>query len=204
MFLFYDIETSGFERDSDVYEFGFVRTDDCLNVISSGNLYFYQKEWGIKASHVHGLTRQFLEQHEQYFAKNLATLYALCHNTTWVGKNNISYDNIVLSNFMSRYEPKGVQSLWPAGTVDVQKMCGRRWREWHQKKFGENMGRKSGTLPDYIAMTGFSKEDIDGYMKANRIVMPEGRDKLHSALYDTVLTLCAAKYCIFKFGDMLR
>lgn len=203
MFLFYDVETSGLDRSSDIYEFGFVRTDERLNVISSGTLYFYQKEWDIQATQIHKLTRQYLEAYEKDFSKNLATLYALCHNAIWIGKNNIGYDNMVLTNFLGRYQPKDIAGIWTGGTADIQSMCGRRWREWRRKEFGEDMGRKSGNLQDYMLMASFTKDVLEWYMKENNIVVPKGRDELHSALYDAVMTLCAAKYCIVKFGDSL-
>lgn len=197
----FDIETSGLDKDCDIYEFAYIRLDDMFNIIKSDTLYFYKKNWNVTASEIHGLTREKLEPYAKDFYKNLAAMYATMHNGIAVGKNNMMFDNIRVISFINRNKydqnkDKGIRDFRIEASIDVQNYMAPYYRK-HMEKIGQPVGTtKKGSLEDYMAVCGFDKPMLEEFARQNGIAVDE-RFRAHGAMYDTVMTLATLKWLAF-------
>lgn len=195
-----DIESDGLSGDCEIYEFAYVRLDDNLNVIKSGTLYFWKKEWTLKAGEIHHLTKEFLEKHADMFYQNLAIMYATLHNTIVIGKNNMSFDNSRIYAFIARNMhdsgDKAIRTFQMKASVDVQNYM-RPHFQAYTKSIGLNVGsRASGKLEEYMDMCGFTREILVDFANANNILIDD-RFKAHGAMYDTLATLAVFKWLVY-------
>ena len=202
VYTVYDIETSGLNRDCDIYEFAYIRLDDEFNIIKNDVLYFYRKTWNITATEVHGLTRESLESHASEFFKNLAAVYATMQNTIAIGKNNMTFDNIALSNFINRYKfdvdkQKGIRDFRIKASIDVQNYMAPYYRRYMSDIGTPVGGNKSGTLEDYMKVCGFNYQILKDFALANGIEVND-RFKVHGAMYDTIMTFAVLKWLAYS------
>ena len=199
MYLFYDIETASTARDTDIYEFGYVRTDDTLRVLSSGTLFFCQPKKEVFATHIHGLTKEYLSKYAPDFAKNLATMYTLMENSVVVGKHNLIFDDYVVSHFLHSHVAPNTLFRGPSRSVDIETFMASKYREYA----GLVGTRKIGTLEQYMEMFGLTNDFVMQWMQKFNISLPEGRTHLHSAQYDAILTFMVAIIAVQKYGILL-
>lgn len=201
----YDIETSGFiQKDKpmpDVYQLGFIRVNTNFEVRGCGSLYFYNPatygEPSPGALEANGLTLDFLETKKEEFDKNLATAYALLHNSLVVGKNNIRFDNLVISGFLNKYRPEKVGSFCLGKSIDVQSYMAILYRDYCAKNGIPCTSRKQGTLEDYLKVMEADENVVRQFAKNNNIQLGEGR--LHDALYDATITyMCLCYLMVIK------
>lgn len=201
----YDIETSGFIRGDeypDVYQLGFIRVDDKFRVQGYGSLYFYDTEtflpYNQEAYEVHHISLDFLKTQSDDFLKNMSTAYAILNNSVVVGKNNIMFDNRVITNFINKYrQKKNVEPFSLGKSIDVQNYMGIYYREWCAKKGIQVSNRKKGTLEDYMELMEMSEADIIKFGKNNGIDLEscqENRNSPHDALYDALMTYICVVY----------
>lgn len=200
MITFYDIETNGLERDSEILEFGFVRCKEDFKLVSAGQLFFWQDEWNVGRSDIHGLTREMLKEHELKFVVNMSQMYAIMKDGYIVGKNNHSFDDIVLNNFMRRHtfaEDKEISLITTYKTsADIQTTHGKIWRNIMKSK-GVDVGSKRGTLEDYLNAIGYNQDIIAKYCSMCGIKMRD--NLLHSAAVDAMATYFVARMYAIKF-----
>lgn len=202
VYTVFDIETSGLERDSDIYEFAYIRLDDEFNIIKSDVLYFYRSKWNITAGDIHGLTKDVLEPHAKDFFKNLAAMYSTLQNTIAVGKNNMLFDNIVISNFINRYKfdvdkQKGIRDFTIKASIDVQNYMAPYYRKYMSENGIPTNGHSKGTLEDYMKVCGFTKDILENFAIANNIEVDE-RFRAHGAVYDTLMTFATLKWLAYS------
>lgn len=115
-----DIETTGWLKfddstghsvlsdESEILEVGFINFDtNSIKVLTSGTLYFYKPYFNIEsdAQRVHGLTREFLQQYEGDFNKNLIALNSLLQSTCIIGKNSDKFDIPFIKAFIEKHAP---------------------------------------------------------------------------------------------------
>ena len=144
---------------------------DPLNeILGSGVLYFYKPYFKVEATqHITGLTRDFLQQYEGDFEKNLAALETLITNTCIVGKNSDAFDIKVLQGFLNKHKgtvrtiqlPSLLGMKNYAGkrfvledtttSIDVQKYFAPIYRNLYEDRYGIALGKqKKGSLSEYI------------------------------------------------------
>lgn len=198
--LFYviDIETTGFNRiNDDILEVGYIKCNGACNMISSDTLYFYKPEFKVEsgAQKIHGLTRDYLQNYEKYFYRNLAALSTIIKNGNIVGKNSNVFDLPFIRAFIQKYMPY-LPTPSVKRSVDVQELLVNEFRNWYEKTQGVAKTRKSGTLVQLIEMIGLTQEQVKEEFK---VVFPKSeRVGAHSALYDAYMTLLLFKYAARK------
>lgn len=215
--LVVDIETTGLSRKIDpktgylydgneILEVGYLRVDtDTRRIVGHGTLYFYKPHFPIenKAQSIHGLTREFLEQYEDDFDKNLIILNALVQNTCIIGKNSDNFDIPYIEAFIKKYS-KGVLDYRSAvalakinyyGTKNKFFYENTRWAQDVQVLFKDSFNNllynktgeltsRQGTLSEYIDILGYREvvNNIYNGLKKDRV------GAAHTALYDVVMT----------------
>lgn len=197
----FDIETSGLEKDCDIYEFAYIRLDDNFNIIKTDTLYFYKKSWNITSSDIHGLSKDYLEKYAKDFYKNLAAMYATMHNGIAVGKNNMMFDNSRVSSFIKRNKydmnkDKGIRDFVIKASIDVQNYMAPYYRKHMIDRGLAVSNNQKGTLEDYMEVCGFTKPMLEDFAKSNGIEVDE-RFRAHGAMYDTVMTLATLKWLAY-------
>lgn len=201
IYTVFDIETSGLDKECDIYEFAYIRLDDNFNIIKSDTLYFFKKSWVVTASEIHGLTEEMLTPHIKDFYKNLAAMYATMHNGIAIGKNNMMFDNTRVISFINRNmydqnKDKGIRDFRIEASIDVQNYMAPHYRRY-MESIGQPVGpSKKGTLEDYMKVCGFDKPMLESFARQNGITVDE-RFKAHGAMYDTVMTLATLKWLTF-------
>lgn len=131
LYTFYDTETSGLERGSDIWSFSYMLSDERLNVKRAETLYLWKEgvtQWSEEASQINGLTREFLRQHEAEYETNLKKMYIVLsyadlvgYNAGWVGSDGIihGFDYAMCTNFLGR---NGYPIPIPRSHTDVMKL----------------------------------------------------------------------------------
>ncbi len=198
LFHIIDIETTGLHRSADdILEVGYIRCNQDFRIVGHGTLYFYRPEYQIEnpgAQAVHKLTREFLRQYEKDFEVNLAALYALVRDSIFVGKNSDAFDVPFLKEFIGKNIPELYSTAKPSRTLDLQKVCAPRFREWYKDTYGSTT-KRPGRLEEYVSMLGYT----DGCVKDEFAkLFPEEavRNHAHAALYDAFMT-----YLVFKHKE---
>lgn len=189
-----DLETTSLDKwRTEILEVGYLQTNENLEILRSGNIYFYKDNFDVEspAQKVHGLTREFLQQYRDEFEDSIIKLYTLTKNSIIIGKNSNGFDVPVIENFMKRHAPE-LGPVILADKVDLQKVYANPFRKWYQETTGESAGRRTGKLEELMAVIGYSEEDVN--IEFNNVIETvEGRDKAHSALYDAYMT-----YLLFR------
>lgn len=222
MYTIIDIETTGLMKfDSngvlipDLLEFGYINVDNNLQIINSGTLYFYEPWFDIEndAQRIHGLTRQFLQEHATDNIANAAAMQAMLTNTTVIGKNSDKFDlpfikywiekmygrsdmdiAITCSNAcMKGYNGGTVLHDNNTNTLDLQKVYSPIWKSAHSIT-----GNKRGTLSEYI------QYEPDGYQLVNQVYEGLNKERVtgaHGALYDCAMTYVVFLWYIIRSGQ---
>lgn len=196
LYTFIDIETNSLSAENaDILEFGYIQTDTKLNIIRSGNLYFYKEGWGVGATDIHGLTKEFMLEHVDEFYENLVKLYTIMHDSIIFGKNSDRFDLRVIHNFMRRQSAElGSPSIM--ASIDIQTILKPYFNEWEAKKTGIRNNRRYGKLTEYMEMFNVSDTEVS---KGYETQLETGdRSRYHSGLYDAYLTYLATKCAINK------
>lgn len=183
-----DIETTGFNKSIDnILEVGYIRVNNKCEILGHDTLFFYKPEYQIEspAQEIHHLKRNFLEQYEKEFYKNLAVLYTLMSNGLIVGKNSDRFDIPFIQEFLRR----NMGYIMPptiAGSIDIQEEYKEIFQDWYFRKYKISTNKK-GKLEELIIMNGHKtitlKEEFEK-------LFPEcPRSSIHSALFDSYMTL---------------
>lgn len=218
--LVVDIETTGYlqfqEVDgwsqlanwSEILEVGYLRIDmDTKEILSHGTLYFYKPYFNVEsdAQAVHGLTREFLQQYEKDFTKNLIALNSLIQSTCIIGKNSDKFDVPFIKAFIAKHGgdemdiPALVDRLNMKGynggrvyyndslyALDMQTIFKDRFHELYYDKYKVKLQPgKKGTLSQYVDVIGSGQEAVD------YVYNSLSKDRVtgaHGALYDAVMT----------------
>lgn len=195
----YDVETNGFIEHGkvpDIYQFGYIRVDTSFRVHGSGSLYLYDpatySPHKKDAEDVHGITIDFLEKHKNDFNKNLSTMYALLKDSLVVGKNNITFDNIVVNGFINRYRPEKAPAFNLGKSLDVQAYMAKYYRDWCAANGKPYTNRSKGQLSDYIQVMDSNEQTVLDFAANNGIQLSTERP--HDALYDATLTYMCLVY----------
>ena len=187
MYTFFDIETTGLYKYQDnILEVGYIRTDARLNVLASGNIYFWKEGFvnGAKAQEINHLTPAFMRQFEEKYDESLARLYTLCEGAILVGKNSDEFDIPFVYDFLKRELPAKVPNIRPMGSIDVQKLFAPHFKSM------TGTSRK-GQLHEYVSLLGISQQQVSDFY--NTLNVQQGREMKHAGLYDTAMT-----YLVFK------
>lgn len=170
LYTIYDIETNGLSRHSDVCQFAYITFDNQLQLVESGQLYFYYDgmQMPSDAQKVHGLSLDFLRQFKGDFEENLKKMYRILHLSIAVGYNSKSFDTPICKNFIKRFLG---EDIFPIQEIDMMQLL--------KKKYGHslklvNASSSEGLTPNYINMMNniyFKKEA-----------------QAHDATYDTTAT----------------
>lgn len=201
----YDIETNGLIETGkpmpDIYQLGFIRVNTNFEVKGCGSLYLYnEKTYGpytSEAASVHQIPLEFLQSKSDEFERNLATTYALLNNSLVVGKNNIRYDNLVVTNFVNKYRPEKAEFFKLGKSIDIQPYMGRLYREYCANNRIQCSPRKHGTLEDYLKVMNADDAVVQKFAKNNNIQLSS--DRLHDALYDATVTyMCLVYLMVIK------
>lgn len=202
LFTILDIETTGFKYaqrpgmpNDDILEVGYIQVDERLNMLRHGVFYFYQPDFVLnaEAEAVHGLTRDFLEEHQEEFDASLCKLYTLMQQGVIIGKNNIGFDTPFIIDFLSR-RGKGLPEINVVNQVDLQDIFTPIFRRWYKSKTGENT-RKLGKLGELMEVIGKSMNEVESeYCR----LFPDVKDRCgaHSALFDVYMTYLLLEYAV--------
>lgn len=201
LITFYDIETNGLERDSEILEFGFVRCKQDFTLVSAGQLFFWQDGWDVGRTDIHGLTVPMMEQHKSKFVINMSQMYGIMKDAHVVGKNNHAFDDKVLNSFVQRHtfaEDKSISlKTTYASSADIQVTHSKKWKELLKAK-GIDTGRERGTLEQYLSAIDVSPEIVGQYCTMCGIQMRG--NLMHSAAVDAMATYIVARMYATKFG----
>lgn len=203
LFTILDIETTGFNRQSDdILEVGYIKTNEKCDILGSGSLFFYKPEFKVETSaqSVHRLTRDFLEPYEKDFNVNMAALYTMMYNGLIIGKNNASFDMPFIQSFIRKHagylDPCEIM-----GYVDLQDYYTNQYRKYYYDRTGMTT-RKKGSLEELVHMIGFTDEQIKCEFKEKFPDCP--RVGTHSALYDVYMTYILLKEAVEHRGLRLN
>lgn len=215
-----DIETTGFFKfdivdgwsvlsdNSEILEVGFLNIDlDTRKILTHGTLYFYKPYFDVEsdAQRIHGLTREFLQQYEKDFNKNLIALNSLIQSTCLIGKNSNKFDIPFIKAFIDKHAgddfniPALVNKLemktYTGGRItyndslyalDMQSVYKPKFHERYFDKYGIKLTPgKKGTLEQYIDVIPSGQEAVDivyNSLSKDRVTTA------HGALYDAVMT----------------
>ena len=155
------IQKSQLSDNCEILEVGFINIDiDSAKMLSHGTLYFYKPYFHVEsdAQRIHGLTRDFLQQFEQDFEKNLIALNALMQNAVIIGKNSTAFDIPVIKAFLEKHggieldikrtttllNMKGYNGGYVSYggdiiSLDMQTFYKERFHELYMKKYGLNL-----------------------------------------------------------------
>ena len=186
-YLYFDLETTGFQHSSDILEFGGLLCNEDFEVIRLINEYFYYSDpipYG--AVSVHGLTNQKLEFLAQRdFLTAAPEIFELVsdENVCLCGHNIIKYDIPVLKNNLNR---SGIS--WNTDNlkvIDTLLLSRQMYSGSHKlEQVLQYCLHKSGCTQEAIDAT-FKNE----LAKFPDVVVDEDK-KYHSALYDSFICWC--------------
>lgn len=199
--------TGTLSDDSEILEVGYIRVDmDTCQVIDCGDLYFYKPYFMVEseAQKIHHITREFLEQYEGDFRKNLVILNGIIQRTCIIGKNTEGFDIKYIKEFLRKHSGNQLdiaQQVMYSNiktydgnymgydvvefSLDMQKIFAPRFRELYYQKYKVELNsRKRGTLSEYIDV--LNMQNAVDQMYAG---LPKKREtRAHGALYDAVMT----------------
>lgn len=224
-----DIETTGLLKfqtnaktgrtelsdDSEILEVGYLAIDTYTKeIMNHGVLYFYKPYFNIEseAQSIHGLTRDFLQQYEGDFEKNLIILSSMTQLGMIIGKNCDIFDIPFIDAFIEKHgtESMNVRQLLASCqtkdiygsaftldrhpfNVDVQKFFAPTFRKMYAEKTGITLSeRKRGKLGEYIDVIPNGTAIVDTIYND----LDKARStRAHGALYDAVMTYVVWYMC---------
>ena len=189
----FDIETTGYNPlENDVLEFGYIRINDNMEILSYGTYYFYKSHFDVEATaEITGLTRGFLEEHANEFDENVCAMVSMLCRANVIGKNSVGFD----IPFLRKWVSKATSSRLQLGDVglheDLQIMFASRYRDLLRAKGIEVAHTKKGSLGEYVEAL-----ELQGEVDALYASLDKQREtKYHGALYDCVCTFLVYKKC---------
>ena len=184
MLVFFDIETTGLSKSSDILEFAAIICSEDLQITKIvNNYYLYDIEVPSGASQVNGLTRQKLEflADTDFItdAKNIFTLLA-DPSATIVGHNILSYDLPVVYNNLHR---AGLELSVPESRcIDTLLLSRQHYSGKHdlQSSLYKVLAEHSISL-EYVKSVFANAEVFKPYIKDTKMTF-------HSGLFDAFIT----------------
>lgn len=120
MYVVFDIETSGLDsmRD-DIIQFAYIAFHNGVKV-RSDILYFYHEKmtWNEEAFNVHHISKEFLQQYEMDFDKNLVKMFTVLCGADVVGFNSDKFDCPFVQHWLARM---GIPGLTYRTQTDIMK-----------------------------------------------------------------------------------
>lgn len=184
MYLFFDVETTGISKSSDILEFAAIECSDDLRIQRViNNYYFYDDEVPSGASKVNGLTRQKLEfladTDFMSDAKNIHEIFSR-PQLKIVGHNVISYDLPVVKSNLHR---AGFElNVSNEQCIDTLLMAREHFKGKHDL---------TSTISQVLSENGMTLNDIQRQFESSEIIKPYIKDKkmtFHSGLFDAFVT----------------
>lgn len=184
MYLFFDIETTGLSKSSDILEFAAIECDDnfCIRRVIN-NYYLYDGEVPPGASKINGLTREKLEfLADSDFISDAENIYELLSrpDITVVGHNILAYDLPVVYNNLHR---AGLELSVPSNRcIDTLPMARKRYEGKHDLQTTLAAVLKDGNL---------SLTQIKQLFSNSKLISPQIKDKkmtFHSGLFDAFVS----------------
>lgn len=178
--LFFDIETTGLERDCEVLEFGYITIDLKGNLVRGENIIIYSDQYDMngkeQALKCNGFTLARLEKEKGNLLYKLSKIYALLSNECIVGKNIRSFDLNRLNNVFRKY----------LGQPEVPFL---RFNDVQRMKIAK------GSLTDYMDSLGVTSKDVIDFITSSELIdCQEDRLVQHCGLFDAVATyMCYIK-----------
>ena len=182
------------EDSSEILSVGYAKMDlDTMQVFDAGVLYFYKPYFQVESSaqDVHHLQRSFLQQFEDSFDDNLATLEAMLINAVIIGKNS----NINTQN-MKNYDKKKLILSNEAIPYDVQTKFAPIYRGLMEKVKGVILSdKKKGSLEDYIHLLDEDKRKTLAVVEEFKALTSDQFEvREHDALYDVAMTTVVFRF----------
>lgn len=191
-YCFFDLETTGLARTSDILEFGAVFCDENMNVTDTYNEYFlYYDEVPSGASKVHGLTREkleFLAERDFLAAASDVFKKVTCKDTMLCGHNILRYDIPVLQTNLSR---AGITLNVPSSKCIDTLLLARSNLPGSHKLADAVATAASQTGVTVKALT----EKFDAIFPSNAL---NTELRYHSAMYDAFMSRCL--YSLIQHG----
>jgi DNA polymerase III epsilon subunit-like protein len=184
LYTIFDLETTGFSGTADsVCQFAFMTVNHNLLPVRARNYYFYKEgmSWSEEAAAVHGLTREFLKQHEKDYEKNLLSMYTVLQRGNLVGHNSNQFDIPFARQFLIR---EGFPPLQPEICYDTMQL----WK----RHFGKRM--KLSNLPAELGIKESQIHNLASIMFKDAA----GDLRSHNACYDVAATACCLRVAVAK------
>lgn len=185
-YIFFDLETTGLARTSDILEFGAIKCNaEALPVQFHHEYFTIDHPVPQSAVNIHGLTQQKLEfLAERDFLSAAKDIYEIItsSNTFICGHNIINYDLQVLKSNLSR---AGI-------TLDINKLkCIDTLQLARDKVAGSH--KLDVVVTNLIRQKGMTLKELnktfDSLVNASEIDV-NSEMRYHSALYDSFLSWC--------------
>lgn len=179
--LFYDVETTGLSRSSDILSIAIITCDENLNLVDVYNEYFlYGDEVPSSAAAVHGLTRQKLEfLATREFIDAAPEIYDIITEpgVQLVGHNITKYDNSVLQHNLAASGFSVDVGAIPA--IDTLALAKAKFNGSH---------KLSDCVSTLTAEAGLPEDFVYELFDCSKCLQEHVIDKskkYHSALFDT-------------------
>lgn len=186
-YLFFDLETTGLSRNSDILEFAAILCDSNLDIVKVYNEYFlYDDEIPSSAIAVHGLTTQKLEflAHRDFMCA-ADEIYSIvsAKNTYLCGHNVANYDLPVLRSNLNRCGYSLAANKEQC--VDTLSLAKQKLTGSHKLEEALKTALKSTPVSMQDILNTF---DSDIFRKHS----PDTDARYHCALFDSF-----ASYCLY-------
>lgn len=193
-YLFFDLETTGLARTSDILEFGGLLCDENLKIIRVYNEYFLHDEpVPASAINVHGLTSQKLEfLASRDFISAAPDIFNIVSQKDiyYCGHNVIRYDLPVL-----------VSNLTKLGYSFSFSESNCRDTLQYSKKYFDGSHNLESTLSSILRKANLTVSDINSlYDRTCSDHIIDRSAHYHCALYDAFASWCAFTYFRLAYG----
>lgn len=191
-YIFFDLETTGVKRSSDILEFGALVFDENLKLIEVVNQYYKCDDIPASATAVHGLTPVKLQMYNAIdWEKDAQRIYELVNakDVILCGHNVMGYDIPVLKNNL---ETAGI--VWNPDTTRVLDTM-----NMYHAKFSGSKSLSNATATATSVMS-INLRKIEDMFRQSPLISQKIIDKtamFHNALFDS--------YCSFVvYYSLLR
>lgn len=184
MYIFFDVETTGLSKHSEILELAAICANDNLEITNVYHKYYYtEDEVPSGAAKVHGLTRQRLEfLANTDFITDAENIYDLFDSpdVVLVGHNVKAYDLPVLKNALNRCGYDLVLS--EDDCIDTLLKAKADYKGKHDLE---------SAVTHYLNRVNKTKAYMDSLFSSCKSIQDaviDPKSKFHSALYDTFAT----------------
>lgn len=174
MFIVFDLETTGFDRNiCDIIQMSYIAFDDNFKFVRAEQLHFYYKgmSWSEEAYEVHKIPLNFLEQYEDDFEGNVCKMYAILKNAFVITYNGKMFDGPFVTTWLERM---GISGLTFSGHMDMM------------IEYKPIYKRARISLVNLCKMLEFTPAKITE--KMNEYFAGVGKNEAHDSAYDTTAT----------------